>query len=112
MIQKTKNNIMKKSLFNFLCTSICLLISSLTFSQAGSLDLTFQGLTLIQTGSITSVAEQSDGKIIVVGTFTSINGTTAPRIARLNLAGSVDTVFNSNVGSGFINNTNIHINCF
>lgn len=105
-----KNNIMKKSLFNFLCTSLYLLIPILTFSQAGSLDLTFQGLTLTQTGSITSVAEQSDGKIIVVGTFTSINGTTVPRIARLNLDGSVDTVFNSTVGSGFINNTNIHIN--
>ena len=38
-------------------------------------------------------ALQADGKILVAGEFTSINGTTEPYLARLNTDGSVDSSF-------------------
>lgn len=48
------------------------------------------------------VALQDDGKILVGGNFTSLNGsTTVPdRIIRLNTDGTVDTTFSSNIGTG------------
>jgi uncharacterized delta-60 repeat protein len=48
---------------------------------------------------IFSVAVQSDGKLLVGGYFTSINGMARNRIARLNADGTVDAGFNP--GSGF-----------
>ena len=47
-----------------------------------------------------SVAVQSDGKIVVGGGFTSINGATSNYLARLNPDGTPDTTFTSNIGSG------------
>jgi uncharacterized delta-60 repeat protein len=47
---------------------------------------------------------QSDGKIIVGGSFTAFNGTVRNSIARLNPDGSLDTGFNP--GSGFNNSVN------
>jgi uncharacterized delta-60 repeat protein len=41
---------------------------------------------------------QPDGKIIIVGTFTSYNGTAASRIIRLNSDGTIDASFN--IGTG------------
>lgn len=58
---------------------------------------------------------QSDGKIIVGGTFTSYNGTTANRIIRLNSDGSIDSTFvygtgfagtGSNTDGLFVDNNN------
>src|SRR5436190_8025655 len=47
---------------------------------------------------------QSDGKILAVGDFTSVNGITARRIARLNPDGSVDPSINFGSGANnFIN---------
>lgn len=43
---------------------------------------------------------QPDGKVIVVGGFTSYNGTAVPGIVRLNTDGTVDTGFNTQVGTG------------
>jgi uncharacterized delta-60 repeat protein len=43
---------------------------------------------------------QLDGKIIVIGTFTSFNGVTANSILRLNSDGSRDTLFSTNTGTG------------
>lgn len=45
-------------------------------------------------GSVSQLARQPDGKILVAGEFDKINGTTRNRIARLNVDGSVDTSFN------------------
>jgi len=47
---------------------------------------------------------QSDGKILVGGQFTSLNGTTRNRFVRLNSNGTVDTSFYTNLGSAFGNN--------
>jgi uncharacterized delta-60 repeat protein len=44
-------------------------------------------------GVVQDLAIQSDGKIIVVGDFTSYNGTPIVNIARLNTDGSLDTTF-------------------
>ncbi len=73
----------------------------------GTLDSTFN----IGTGAnnnISTITIQPDGKIIIGGTFTSYNGTSANRIARLNSDGSIDTTFI--IGAGFnnwVNATNI-----
>ena len=48
--------------------------------------------------SLVTMALQSDGKVLVAGNFTSYNGTTTNRIARLNTDGSLDTSFST--GSG------------
>lgn len=47
-----------------------------------------------------SSALQSDGKILLGGAFSSYNGTSANRIIRINTNGSIDAVFNTNIGTG------------
>ncbi len=59
----------------------------------GSLDKTFLPTGTGFNDAITAIVIQSDGKPVVAGKFTSYNGTAAPRIARLNLDGSLDTSF-------------------
>lgn len=54
-------------------------------------------------GSVRSIAVQSDEKIIVGGTFTSLNSGSNNRIARLSSAGVPDSTFAVNVGTGFSN---------
>jgi uncharacterized delta-60 repeat protein len=53
---------------------------------------------------------QSDGKIIVSGSFSTLNGTARRKIVRLNSDGTVDTNFYTNLGSGFVDNTSSDIN--
>ncbi len=59
----------------------------------GTLDST---LASVSTG-LEYVAAQSDGKIVVVGNFGSIQGQTRNRVARLNSDGTLDTGYNPNV---------------
>lgn len=66
----------------------------------GSTDNTFTTGTGFD-DSITAIAIQGDGKILVGGIFTTYNGVSANRIARLKSDGSVDDSFDS--GSGFSN---------
>jgi uncharacterized delta-60 repeat protein len=64
----------------------------------GSLDETFD----VGTGAnnlVYSIALQTDGKIIICGNFTAINGTSINRIARLNSDGSLDVTFNPGTGA-------------
>ena len=63
----------------------------------GRLDSTFTPGTGAS-GIVRSVALQPDGKIIIGGLFTSYNGVTVNRIARLNSDGTLDQTFN--MGSG------------
>jgi len=51
--------------------------------------------------SIRSTAIQSDGKIIIAGFFTLVNGQPRNYIARLNIDGSLDTTFNPGTGANF-----------
>jgi uncharacterized delta-60 repeat protein len=71
----------------------------------GTLDATFQanvgtgtigGSTFIEHGVV-----QADGKTIYGGTFTFWNGTPVSRMVRLNVDGSLDTAFMTNIGTGF-----------
>lgn len=50
-------------------------------------------------GTERNFAETADGKIIVMGDFTSLNGTTVGGIVRLNADGTIDGTFNQ--GTGF-----------
>jgi uncharacterized delta-60 repeat protein/prepilin-type N-terminal cleavage/methylation domain-containing protein len=64
----------------------------------GSRDNTFN----IGTGfnsSVMSIIQQSDGKIVIGGFFTTYQGVSANGIIRLNADGSIDTSFN--IGTGF-----------
>ncbi|MBW6497733.1 MAG: delta-60 repeat domain-containing protein [Bacteroidales bacterium] len=49
-------------------------------------------------GRVNAILQQPDGKILIGGAFTSVDGVAHNRIARLNADGSLDTGFN--VGSG------------
>ncbi|MCF8374346.1 MAG: T9SS type A sorting domain-containing protein [Bacteroidales bacterium] len=67
----------------------------------GSLDNTFN-IGTGANGSVRSITLQSDGKIIIGGDFTSFNGTTINRVARLNSDGSLDTLFAPAIGASDI----------
>jgi uncharacterized delta-60 repeat protein len=59
----------------------------------GSLDFTFQnGLSGVN-GSIYTMTVQADGKILIAGDYSSVNGTNRLRIARLNSDGTLDPTF-------------------
>lgn len=76
----------------------------------GTIDSTFQtGSGFIGTSlypGLNSIAIQSNGKIIVAGSFNSYNGRKCNDIIRLNKDGSYDTTFNS--GSGITSNANLN----
>ncbi len=62
-------------------------LSNLTFRRAASLP-----------GSVWAVAEQADGKLVIGGHFTKVNGVTRKNIARLNADGTLDTSFDPGTG--------------
>lgn len=66
-------------------------------NQNGSLDSPFNPDTGFN-GMVRSVAIQSDGKIVVGGSFTSFHGTDRNRIARLNADGSLNASFHQGIG--------------
>jgi uncharacterized delta-60 repeat protein len=63
----------------------------------GSLDTGFDPGTGAN-NRVTSIAMQADGKVLIGGRFTAVNGTNRWRIARLTASGSLDTTFNSGGG--------------
>ena len=70
----------------------------------GTLDLTFNPGT--GAGStVTTIALQPDGKILIGGTFTTFNSIARNRIARLNADGSLDATFNPGTGANSTVNT-------
>ena len=70
----------------------------------GSLDATFNPGTGAN-NSIYATAIQTDGKIIISGSFTTYNGTARIRIALLNSDGSLDASFNPGTGANSLVNT-------
>lgn len=60
----------------------------------GSLDAGFAGLGP-NDYTPADIAVQSDGKVIIAGEFTSVNGVSRSKIARLNADGTLDTGFNA-----------------
>lgn len=70
----------------------------------GTIDSSFNTGTGLNTGGyIFGINVQSDGKILIGGDFTSYNGVTRSRVARLNTDGTLDTSFDA--GSLIANNT-------
>ena len=89
--------------------AIFLLLSGLSNAQDGSNDPTFNPTDVGfgngdgPNSTVSSMAVQSDGKILIGGGFSSYNGTGRNRIARLNADGTLDTGFNP--GTGVSGNT-------
>jgi len=72
-------------------------------NRDGSLDPTFNvgtGATG-RYGTVQSIKIQTDGKILIGGSFNSYNGIPRNCIARLNTDGSLDNSFNSGTGANF-----------
>ena len=68
----------------------------------GSLDTTFDpgaGVERVvsQTGEVTSLLVQPDGKIVIGGLFLSVDGVARTNIARLNSDGTLDTGFSAGI---------------
>ena len=98
-----KNNIIYqlKSLLFKRAFIAALLLTAFCFNanaQTGAIDLTFNTGTGANS-NVWTTAIQSDGKIIIGGDFTSYNGTTRNRIARLNADGTLDATFNPGTGA-------------
>ena len=64
----------------------------------GSVDTTFDPGTGAD-GLVRSVTIQLDGKVLLGGAFTNVNGVALTRIARLNNDGSVDATFTPGLGA-------------
>ena len=64
----------------------------------GSLDTSFTPGTGANS-YVYSLALQPDGKVLMAGAFTSINGTGRKGVARINSNGSLDTTFNPGTGA-------------
>ncbi len=70
-------------------------------NEDGTVDTTFMATNTGANDSVRAVLLQPDGRIVIGGLFTNVNGQISPHIARLNTDGSFDTTFN--VGAGVDN---------
>ena len=79
--------------------------SLIRLNSNGTIDTDFLSNigSAIPYGDIPSIAVQPDGKILVGGGFPSFNNISANGLVRLNSNGTMDTAFNSAIGSGFPN---------
>ncbi len=64
-------------------------------NQDGSVDATFPAVLTGAADSVSAMARQPDGKIIIFGSFARINGLIRPNAARLNANGTIDPSFNA-----------------
>jgi uncharacterized delta-60 repeat protein len=67
----------------------------------GNIDESFNPGVFTNNGSQTNIntaAVQPDGKILIAGFFTNINGVTRNRLARLNADGTLDLTFDTGIG--------------
>ena len=77
---------------------------------AGEVDSTFNGAAyanLTNQGSVNVIKFQPDGKILIGGQFTEVQGYAASGLARLNADGTVDKTFNAPDLSGVDSNTGV-----
>jgi len=92
----TINNLIKGNILS----NRAYLGSNRVFPIDGSIDNTFEIGTGFSAGT-RSIKIQTDGKVLVVGDFTSYNSITRNRIVRLNTDGSLDNTFS--IGTGLNN---------
>ncbi len=72
------------------------------FSVNGTLDPDFAvdgGVSGTANPRVMDIARQSDGKLVIGGSFTTVNGTSCSNLARLNADGSLDATFNPGTGA-------------
>lgn len=77
------------------------------FNEDGSVDTDFAVDGAVTGGGsprVLDFARQPDGKLIIGGSFTTVNGVARANIARLNADGSLDTGFNPGAGANDIVN--------
>ncbi|TNE81484.1 MAG: T9SS type A sorting domain-containing protein [Bacteroidetes bacterium] len=79
---------------------ICLLSLGITSlkAQPGSLDLSFNANGVGPNDVVRTIVTQNDGKILIGGDFTTYNGVSRSKLARLNSDGTLDTGFT--IGTG------------
>jgi uncharacterized delta-60 repeat protein/prepilin-type N-terminal cleavage/methylation domain-containing protein len=69
----------------------------------GTLDTTFANGLALADDAVYGIAVQPDGRIVIAGWFTTVNGVARGRIARLNTDGTLDTTFaNGLAGAGHL----------
>jgi uncharacterized delta-60 repeat protein len=68
----------------------------------GSVDTSFSAIITAGEPTVNSLALQPDGKILVGGMFSGINGATCVSLARLNVDGSVDSNFVAQATGSFV----------
>src|SRR5205814_2343418 len=68
----------------------------------GTTDHTFMNGLSGADAWISSVAVQSDGKVLIGGNFTTVNGVSCTRIARLNADGTLDSGFQCGVAGASV----------
>ncbi len=88
---------MKKFFFTVVLCFLCLFTVAL-YAQSGKIDTTFNPYDDGKggdgaNGSINATAIQTDGKIIIGGSFTKYNENGRLFVARINPDGSIDTTF-------------------
>ena len=64
----------------------------------GTLDQNYAVGAGVNSFPVNGMVLQSDGKVIIVGSFTSVHGNSCSHVARLNTDGSLDTSFNPGTG--------------
>ncbi|AZA53382.1 T9SS type A sorting domain-containing protein [Chryseobacterium sp. G0201] len=89
---------MKKVLFLTIIFALLLFGGKVEAQTDGTLDTSFVIGTGFNSSPVTTII-QTDGKILVGGSFSNYNGVNRNRIIRLNTDGSVDTSFS--IGTGF-----------
>jgi len=85
-----------------LAGSFLLQLNTLCFQSrgaAGDVDLSFDPGSGVN-GGVDALAVQPDGKVIIGGWFTTVQGLARAGIARLNADGSGDSSFNPDAGIG------------
>src|SRR2546423_1062560 len=82
----------KFSIFLFL--TMIFLASTMARAAAGDVDLSFGNANITPTFSHVNMSViQTDGKIVIGGPFTAVNGTARIGLARLNADGTLDPTF-------------------
>lgn len=86
--------LLRAGLYALFCVSLVLPLG--TMAQDGEVDPTFTAST---NGPVNCIIRQADGRLLVGGGFSMVNGVSRGMLARLNVDGSLDTGFNG--GAGF-----------
>jgi len=84
---------MKATFLRLACLVALLGVNGQAHAQPGTLETTFNSLLNVG-AQVYAVALQTNGQIIIGGSFTSIAGTSIKNVARLNQNGSLDLTFN------------------